>query len=71
MSYLNSTLQNFHGHVQHLSSRCDKKGLERNRSLLSTEPWSTAEISYPQAQAGVTPLNPEGAGGLPAPAVED
>lgn len=71
LSQRHFTIQNIHGRVQHLSSRRDKKGLERNRSLLSAGPWSTAEISYLQAQAGVTPLNPEDAGGLPSPAAED
>lgn len=58
-----SQRQNIHGDVQRLSSRRDKKGLERNRSFLSAAPWSAAEISYLQGQAGVTPLNPEDAGG--------
>jgi len=65
------TRQSARGHVQYLSSGHDKKGLERSRSLLSARPWSTDEISYLQAQAGVNPLNPGDAGGLPSPAVED
>lgn len=71
LSQRHFTMQNIQGHIQQLSSRCDKKGLKRNRSFVSAGLWSTAEISYLQAQAGVTPLNPEDAGGLPSPAVED
>lgn len=64
------TIQNIHGHVEHLSSRHDKKGLERNRSFLSAGPWR-AEINSHQAEAGITPFNPEDSGGLPSPAAED
>lgn len=71
LSQRHFTIQSIQGHVQHLSTRYEKKGLGRSRSFLSAGLWRTADISYFQAQAGVTPLNPEKVVRLPSPVAGD